>query len=130
MGTHLGSLKSNLQKSTGNMPAPEVIFKHPYVHGGIADPSIRQMPKDLRQFRHLQLQEIPGWVAKRDWSPIGLWYALKRNVCRHNTIFMHPAGHHRLQGTAMLAVPLLIGGYIAKYRSGGLDKNKIAKYHW
>merc|ERR1711862_3696 len=70
------------------MAAEAGIFKHPMVYRGIADPRIHKMPGDTRLLRDIKVGEVPGWLAKRDFSPLGLLYGYKRLQMRHHTIHM------------------------------------------
>ena len=40
-----------------------------------------KLPGDTRQLRDIKLREFPSWLMKRNWTPLGLWFSLKR--CMH-----------------------------------------------
>jgi len=47
----------------------------------LVNPNMR-FPGDTRLFRNIKVREIPQWIAKRDFTPLGLWFSLKR--CEYN----------------------------------------------
>lgn len=41
-----------------------------------------KLPGDVRKLRDIKIYEIPTWFMKRDWSPLGMYFSVKR--CKHS----------------------------------------------
>merc|ERR1712139_540660 len=81
--------RNNMSKAVSAQVAEQGLFRHPVVHGGIADARLHRFPADTRMLRDVKLGEVPAWVMKRDFSPLGLWFGAKRLYMRSLT----PHGH-------------------------------------
>lgn len=53
------------------------IAQHPKYYGKKVNSEMR-LPGDTRLFRDIKVKEIPSWLMKRDMSPLGLWFGVKR----------------------------------------------------
>ncbi|XP_040564625.1 putative ATP synthase subunit f, mitochondrial [Lepeophtheirus salmonis] len=95
------------------------------VHGPY-DPAIYYGKKDTK-FSDLKLKEVPGWLSRRNKSPVAFGRALSRGYWRWGHKYYFP----RNAGVAPLLQAVILTSfvsYLVNYSKISHHKNR--KYHW
>ncbi|XP_002129265.2 ATP synthase F(0) complex subunit f, mitochondrial [Ciona intestinalis] len=103
------------------------IALHPKYYGAKLEAGMK-LPGDTRLFRDIKLCEVPQWIMKRNFTPLGMWFWVKRLKWGWQSKYLHvraPKGHYYAQ----LAVCLTIGFYLSEYIDGGIKNERHRKYH-
>jgi len=95
------------------------------VHGPY-DPAIFYGKKDVA-FGQVKLFQLPGWLARRDPSPVAMSRAMSRAYWRWNHKYALPK-YCGLTPILQITSALCAGFYIMNYSNISAHKNH--KYHW
>merc|ERR1711976_743652 len=98
---------------------------NPKVHGPY-DPAINYGKKDI-PLGQVKISELPGWLARRNWTPAGIARGMSRGYWRWNHSYLQPkrAG---MAGFIHWCVGICFVSYMASY--GKFRHHRVYKYHW
>jgi len=98
---------------------------HPKYYAKKIEPGMK-LPTDMRLLRDVKLSEVPMWIARRDFSPLGIFFAAKR--WKHG--YWSKYAGRRVGGAWLVqaASVLFLASYAANY-SWLRQNEQTRKYH-
>nr|CAB3224520.1 ATP synthase subunit f, mitochondrial [Phallusia mammillata] len=98
---------------------------HPKYYGAKIDPGMK-LPGDTRLLRDVKLYEVPKWLMQRNWTPLGMYFSLKRIKWAVHSKWVRKRNHGG-NFYAMLGISLGIFNYLCEYHR--LKAERKRKYH-